>query len=168
MREQLEVLYNSESFPDDPRMQWEYLKYKIKEFSREYSIKKKLEHTTVRISLESKLKSLTESLNDNSPNKLFREYEECRNHLENFYQSVTNGLIIRSKVDWYEKGEKSKKYFYNLKKRNKAKTHLKSLTDESKNTVTHDQKLIMTHLKSFYTTLYSKKSLMSEKQCIFE
>ena len=70
MREQLEVLCNSESFPDNPRMQWEYLKYKIKEFSREYSIKKKREHITVRISLESKLKSLTESLNDNSSNEL--------------------------------------------------------------------------------------------------
>ena len=167
MREQLEVLCNSESFPDDPRMQWEYLKYKIKEFSREYSMKKKRQHTAVRISLESKLKSLTESLNGNSPDERFREYEECKNHLENLYQNVTNGVmeIIRSKVDWYEKCEKSNKYFYNLEKRNKAKTHVKSLIDESKNTVTHDQKLIMTNLENFYTTLYSKKSLMSEKQC---
>ena len=164
MREQLEVLCNSEFFPDDPRLDWEYLKYKIKEFSREYSIRKKTEHTAVRISLESKLKSLTESLNYNSSNEMFREYEECKNHLENFYQNVANGLIIRSKVDWYEKGEKSNKYFYNLEKRNKAKTHVKSLIDESKNTVTHDQKLIMTKLKSFYRTLYSGKSLMSEKQ----
>ena len=112
------------------------------------------------------MKSLTESWNDNSSNELFREYEECKNHLENFYQNVTNRLIIRSKVDWYEKGEKSNKYFYNLETRNKAKTHVKSLIDESKNTVTHDQKLIMTDLKSFYITLYSKKSLMSEKKCI--
>ena len=79
-------------------MQWEYLKYKIKEFSREYSVKKKREHTAVRVSLESKLKSLTKSLNDNCSN-CFREYEECKNHPENFYQNVTNGLIIRSKVD---------------------------------------------------------------------
>ena len=109
MREQLEVLCNSESFPDDPRIQWEYLKYKIKEFSREYSMKKKRQHTAVRISLESKLKSLTESLNGNSPDELFREYEECKNHLETLYQNVTDGVmeIIRSKVDWYEKCEKS-------------------------------------------------------------
>ena len=104
------------------------------------------------------MKSLIESLND--------EYEECKNHPENFYQNVTNGLFIRSKVDWYEKGEKSNKYFDNLEKRNKAKTRVKSLIDESENTVTHDQKLIMTKLKSFYRTLYSRKSLMSEKQCM--
>ena len=147
-------------------MHWEYLKYKIKEFSREYSINKKREHTAVRISLESKLKSLTESLNNNSSSELFREYEECKNRLESLYQNATNGLIIRSKVDWYEKGEKSNKYFYNLEKRNKTKTHVKSLSDENKNTVTHDQKLIMTKLKSFYSTLYSRKSSMSEKQCM--
>ena len=219
MREQFEVLCNSESFPDDPRMQWEYYSWNTRlknsveniqsrrkgsilqlrrischgrNYSQPYFFKrnqssdnrshgfgakfllKKLSasdfsyerKSAFRISLESELKSLTESLNDNSSDELFREYEECKNHLENFYHNVTNGLIIRSKVDWYEKGEKPNKYFYNLEKRNKAKTHVKSSIDESKNTVTHDQKLIMTNLKSFHTTLYSKKSLMSEKQCM--
>ena len=33
---------------------------------------------------------------------------------------------------WYEKGEKSNKYFLNLEKRNKAKTHIRKLIDDSK------------------------------------
>ena len=74
----------------------------MKEFIKEYSVNKEREHTAVRISLESKLKSLPQSLNNNISNELFREYEECKNRLESFYQNVTNGLIIRSEVDWYE------------------------------------------------------------------
>ena len=33
-------------------------------------------------------------------------------------------LFLRSKVRWYEQGEKSAKYFLSLEKRNKAKSHV--------------------------------------------
>ena len=36
-----------------------------------------------------------------------------------------------SKSSWYERGEKSSKYFLNLEKRNKAKSHVRSLISES-------------------------------------
>ena len=44
--------------------------------------------------------------------------------------------------------------------------HTKRLIDERKHAATHDQKLIMTKLKSFYKNLFSRKSLMSEKLCM--
>ena len=49
-----------------------------------------------------------------------KDYEDCKSKLEKFYDEDTKGLMIRSKVDWYEKGEKSNAYFYNLEKRNKT------------------------------------------------
>ena len=39
----------------------------------------------------------------------------------------SNGIILRSKVNWYEYGEKSSKYFLSLEKRNKAKSHLRKV-----------------------------------------
>ena len=41
MRENIEEFCCLGYFPIDPRMNWEYLKFKIKEYSRQYSIQKK-------------------------------------------------------------------------------------------------------------------------------
>ena len=165
MRENIEEFCNLGYFPNDPRMNWEYLKFKIKKYSRQYSIQKKKKDNARRLELEAKLKSFGNILNSNSSDELIKEYEDCTKQLENFYDNITNGLIIRSKADWYEKGEKSNSYFFNLEKRNKSKTHVKCLLDEKTDIVTHNHNLIMKSLKSFYRTLYTRKSCKTEKQC---
>ena len=38
---------------------------------------------------------------------------------------------MRSKLSWYEHGEKSSKYFLNLEKRSKPKSHVRSLISGS-------------------------------------
>ena len=77
--------------------------------------------------LENKLKHFTNMLSVSSPLDVVREYEECRANLELINDHITQGIIIRSKVIWYEKGEKSNRYFSNLEKRNKTKTHIRKL-----------------------------------------
>ena len=77
---------------------------------------------------------------------------------------LLTGLIVRSRVTWYKKGEKSSKFFYNLEKRNKGKTYLKILIID--NMITQDQELIMKNLKEFYSSLYTWKSLKTEKDCL--
>ena len=65
---------------------------------------------------------------------------------------ITEGIIMRSKTDWYEHGEKLTKYFLNLEKRNKAKSHIrKIITDDLRKT--SDPDIIMSNLKPFYGTL---------------
>ena len=64
-----------------------------------------------------KFKNLSHILNVNSSDETRKEYEDCKNRLESFYDNVMKGLILRSKAEWYEKGEKSNKYFYNLEKK---------------------------------------------------
>ena len=93
------------------------------------------------------MKTLTESISTNSTIELLEEYEDCKNSLECFYDNITKGLIIRSKVTWYEKGEKSNSYFFNMEKRNKAKTHVKCLVDNDD--VLNDPTAIMNSLKKF-------------------
>ena len=39
------------------------------------------------------------------------------------------------------------------------------MLDEKTDTVTHDHNLIMKNLRSFYSTLYTRKSCKTEKQC---
>ena len=164
MRGKTDEFISANHLPDDPRSSWDFLKFKIKEFTRKYSAEKKAAENKTRLHLESKLKTLVNSLSTNASENLLKEYEECKSRLESLYDHITNGLIIRSKVSWYEKGEKSNKYFYNLEKRNKSKSHVKSLIIDN-NIIVHDQAFVMKQLKKFYSSLYSSKSVKTEKEC---
>ena len=77
--------------------------------------------------LENKLKHFTNILSVSSPPDVVKKNEECRAKLESINDHITQGIILRSKVTWYEKGEKSNRYFLNLEKRNKTKTHIRKL-----------------------------------------
>ena len=62
--------------------------------------------------LKNKIKTLETSTNIvNNP-----EYTETNEKLNKIYQEKTNGIKIRGKCDWYERGEKSSKFFLNLEK----------------------------------------------------
>ena len=81
------------------------------------------------------------------------------------YDYITAGLILRPKASWYEHGEKSSKYFLNLEKRNKAKSHLQKIITDS-NTEISDLSAIMCHVKHFYSLLYKRCSTKNEKECL--
>jgi len=50
----------------------------------------------------------------------------AQENLETFYEEKTKGIIIRACARRHEHGEKSKKYFLNLKKRNHKKAYEKT------------------------------------------
>ena len=91
------------------------------------------------------------------------KYEEAKVKLESLYDYITEGIILRSRTTWYEKGEKSNKYFLNLEKRNKSKPHMKSLvTSRGEISV---PATILEELKTFYGQLNRGRSLKTEAQC---
>ena len=86
---------------------------------------------------------------------LVADYEGAKTDLENLYNYITNGAILRSKVDWYEEGEKCSKYFLSLEKRNKTSSCIcKLLTDDGQEITNPDH--IRKQIKSFYENLYTK------------
>jgi len=46
---------------------------------------------------------------------------------DSIYEQIAKGFIIRSKATWYEKGEKSNRYFLNLETQKKAKSSLRKV-----------------------------------------
>ena len=72
---------------------------------------------------------------------------------------------MRSKSSWYEHDEKSSKYFLNLEKRNKAKSHVRNLISESGIQV-NDPTEIMSRVKDFYSKLYIRQSTETGKECL--
>ena len=63
----------------DPRVKWEFLKYKIRFFVRIYAKEKAAFRRTKRSHLEEKVKSLENAISSYSSAEVFREYSETKN-----------------------------------------------------------------------------------------
>ena len=149
----------------DPLLRWEYMKFKCREFSRNYSIQKSKERKLKRLSLEKRIADLENSISSNSSQEVLDEYHKCKSDLETLYDYITAGIILRSKTNWYEHGEKSSKYFLNLEKRNKAKSHIRKLLTEHGQEINRPDR-IMSHIKGFYSSLYKRRSAKTEAECL--
>jgi hypothetical protein len=77
---------------------------------------------------ETTFEKLVESNSDNK-----NEISELRSNIKGYYKKKAEASKIRSKVNWYEKGEKTKKYFFNLeKKKGKEKLWNRVKTNDGK------------------------------------
>ena len=100
--------------PSDPIVKWEYIKYKCREFSRQYSIEKLKERKSRRLFLENKLAEFEVKISTQSNDDILEEYNKCKSELDGLYDYITAGVILRSKCNLYEHGEKSSRYFLTL------------------------------------------------------
>ena len=139
------------------------LNCQIRQFSLKISKEKAKQRKDKRIGLESRIKELESSISTKSDSALIDEYNECKQELENLYDYITRGIMLRSRATWYEHGEKSTKYFLNLEKRNKAKTHVRKVLLQN-NLETTEPKAIISNLKAFYSNLYERTSTKTENE----
>ena len=130
-----------------------------------YSKEKAFERKSTRLFLEKKVNELEIRIRSNSDEALLDEHNESKNESENLYNYITEGIILRSKVNWYEYGEKSSKYFLSLEERNKAKSHLRKVVKTNEQE-TSDPIEIIRSLKKFCSSLYTRRSNETEAECI--
>ena len=113
MIEEIERL-KSEYGQLDPQTKWEIMKYKIRCFCIKFAKtiakekRKKLED------LETKIKQFENCPLDSISSEL---YTASKLEFEALMKEKTKGYIFRSKVEWYEDGKKSSKFFLNLEKK---------------------------------------------------
>ena len=86
----------------------------------------------------------------------------CNLELENVYDKKTEGAKIRSKCEWYQHGEKPKKFFLNLEKEKAINTTVRRLTDEVKDIT--DLKEINASICNFYKNLFKKSVSKSDSE----
>ena len=87
--------------------------------------------------------------------------EETRIRYESADDYITQGAIIRSRVRWFEKGEKSNSYFLRLENQNNSSSCIRKLKlDDGR--VTTDSAEILVQLKSFYSDLYQDHGCNSD------
>lgn len=150
----------------DNRLKWDFVKYKIRKESIQFS--KRLAKTKREKELELNLKyQEAEKCLQNNPtreNKEVRDKFKCE--LESYFKTKVDGLVIRSRARWHEHGEKNSKYFLNLEKRNHVKKHMRKLFLSG--VITSDPFQILNGQKRFYSSLYrssgNEMDWNSEKQ----
>ena len=155
---------------NDIRLTWEYVKYKVREYSIAYSKQKQKAMRSEEEFLEERLKTLDEELdelcNDDETlevDTLQNERERITSKLRDIDKYRTEGLILRSRCRWYEEGEKSNKYFLRLLARNKTKTTMNRLVTEEGKEIT-DQCEILKKQAEFYENLYTDKLTKSDEE----
>ena len=111
------------------------------------------------IFLAKKIEAIAKTLDKNqaSDTPKYFEYIKTKGEWEKIVKKRTTGIILRSKAQWVEDGEKNTKYFINLEKRNQDKKYIKKLIDEDGREIT-DHKEIIQEQKKFYEKLYTTKT----------
>ena len=99
---------------DDPRVNWEYLKFKMRGFSRHTVMHLSKSRKEAREELEVKLKNFEKNHSPSADD--LADYEEAKVELEKIYDHITDGIILRSKA-WLYEGEKTSKCFLTLEKK---------------------------------------------------
>jgi hypothetical protein len=151
---------------EDARVKWELIKYKIRQISTQYGKTKSRNMKKTETELEEKLRLLEkEQDNIEGPREsiLEREIVELKAKLSEIAEYKTKGLILRSQARWYEKGEKSTKYFLQLEKRNLIKKEIKKLQRNDGSFTTDDKEIL--HMQSkFYEELYSEHETKTREE----
>ena len=85
------------------------------------------------------------------------DIERIKTKLSKIASVKTRGTIIRSRVRWYEYGEKNSKYFYNLEKTNQRKKHIAALKVNDHTKLT-DPREILEEEERFFKQIYASKN----------
>ena len=164
MNSKIEEYFHELMEISNPVIRWDFLKFKMRQFSMSYSKQKSRERKQKRISLESKLESLENNITVTSTDLELKEYNSVKQELEQIYNYITDCIILRTRTVWYEEGEKSTKYFLNLEKRSKSKMHIRKLIDSSGAEVT-EPKFVLKYIKGFCSDLYKRRAFKTEEEC---
>ena len=133
---------------------WSKVRTSIRSFTIKYSKEKAKERRARLAEAEKKVKRCELICdNDPSPNNV-NDLEAAKHEYDLLHDYIVRGCIVRSRINWYENGEKNSKYFLNLEKTRRGKTAVRRLYD-SAGKITVNPKFIINELRDYYQELYS-------------
>ena len=106
----VELLCNDQVF-------FEILKMKIRSVSIAYSIRKSRDEKEKTLKLENDIQILENQMNLNPTEFIQASLNQKKGELENRRQDIVEGLLLRSRANWHENGERCSEYFCKLEKK---------------------------------------------------
>ena len=145
----------------NPALLWEMVKLKVREKSISLAAYQKSATTKRENELENTITILQKQLdmaNYNEPQNqsIIQRINLLKRDLEKIIEHRTKGVVLRSKSQWYNEGERNTKYFLNLEKRHFKQGTISQLKIKETDFVTSD-KAILSECESFYKDLYTSK-----------
>ena len=139
----------------NPNILWDTIKLSIRGESIKFGArKKKLVNNEIK-KIEDRNEYLYQLINqcNNNDNDILEEIELNKGKIEKLVTTKIQGAIIRSRIKWYEEGEKNSSYFFNLEKRtaNMKSINRLQLNDGS---ITQNHESILKEMEIFYQSLY--------------
>ena len=104
----------------DKRLLWDLNKYRIRQITIKYSKEKARERRRKISDIQASLKISEERCGSSPTPENQEEFELLKMEYDSIYEQIAKGAIIRSKATWYEKGEKSNKFFLNFETHKKV------------------------------------------------
>ena len=131
---------------------------KIRSLSISYSIEKSRQEREGMKILEDEIKKLENQMNSRPDDQTLSSLNNKKAELESNREHLIEGLILRSKANWHENGEKCTEYFCKLEKKNFINKTVSELLDGNGNHIS-DHTKILQEQKLFYQKLYSSRGL---------
>ena len=139
------------------RLFFETLKMEIRKATISYCAKLKRERGKLEADLNKQIINIGKRADMNDTDRL-EQINKVQDKLEQTRKLTVKGLILRSRVQWIEEGEKPTKYFANLERKNYVS---KLVTKVNKNgNIVKEQSKVLKELEYFYKDLYSSKLVM--------
>ena len=141
---------------EDKRMLWEIIKLEIRTQTIPYCVMKKRQKEKTERDLNKKFTTLFEKVNSGAriEKETWQEFSQVKLQLDNLERERARGVIIRSKAQWVEEGEKNTSYFLRLEKHNYCNKLITKLK-VGENLIT-DPIQILDEGQNFYQNLYSE------------
>ena len=119
-------------------------------YAKEKAQKRREELAQIEVSLRQAEERL--AIDPSEPN--LEILEDLKMKYDSHFDYIAKGAIIRSRANWYEKGEKSNKYFLGLESNRGTKSCIRKLLSSDGNLITNPLK-IMKKIERFYSDLYA-------------
>lgn len=142
---------------EDLSAKWELIKLAIRNYTIPYCCRKKKLNMQREKDLDSeylRLFNIVHTQEDVS-DILMNQYNSVKSELENIEKIKSRGIILRSKVQWVEEGEKNTSYFLRLERANYKNKHIEQLMDNSNRSIITDPEKILNLQRDFYQKLFT-------------
>ena len=133
---------------------WDTIKFKIKSYAISYGKSiRKFKHAH-KVLLQERIASIKDYPNYHDfPDKL-SDLSHLESQLDKIIKEEMDGVILRSKAQWVEKGERCTKYFFGLEKSNGKKKSIQKLIDSQSGEPIHHQDKISDEVVKFYGNIF--------------
>lgn len=142
----------------DPLMNWEMIKNQVIGDSIKYSFNKAKDKQKILNDLNETVNSLEAKLdqcsNDLEVAQIYEELINAKNELDLILIEKTARVIHNTKSRWYNEGEASTKYFFNLEKQKYVNSSMDKIELDDGTFVT-ERKKILAEQKKFYEQVYT-------------